>query len=788
MRIKSLELAWFRGAAEPVSLDTNCKSIVVYGDNGSGKSSFVDAVEYVLNNGSLRHLRNEYSGTHQEKGIPNTHRPAGSRTTLRFKFKDNNELSIDFEPNGTSKRSGTDKIDMPNWEYKQTVLRQDEVSRFIHDTKGDKYSALLPLFGLEQMETTAENLRQLAKSVETESKPNEKKVKLKQIDEQQKDAFGTKGEEEISKEIVDLFAQYCKGVPTTSDTLSHGGEIELAIDNELKGYTADNQRYFFLRQVAEAQLEAHIDSVRASSVDLTESMESNIVVKLAVLQSARTFGDALGGIDEIDCPACGQVIAAGAFRDHVKAESERLRKLEDIYVKYKAAIGSVCSSLDSLKSNLEKSELKTWRDELKDAVAVDGLKYLCELDIDALREACTDNSLKAIEVKVLPIVAGAEIDSKDTPQSVQQFMDDKKRSSAAVGVVASRDLQSELDNCNTLVELLTSLEKEVRSEIRRQSQMVIDSISKDIGSMWATLHPGEKIENVRLSVPQDQDKAIDVILKFYGKDQDSPRLTLSEGYRNSLGLCIFLAMAKQVVDKERPLFLDDVVVSLDRDHRGMIRRLLEEEFSDRQVIIFTHDKEWYTELRYQLGNNNNWIFKRLLPYDTPDTGIRWSHKTTTFDDARSLISERPEAAGNDARRIMDVELPIIAESLKIRLPYLRSDGNDRRVAHDFLVRLVADGKRCFQKKSGTEYIENTDAIDVWAEADKLLMSWGNRSSHTFDIVPSEVEELLDACEKAIASVWCETCSPTRNVWFLESKSSEWVQCQCGELRWRYRNS
>ena len=194
-------------------------------------------------------------------------------------------------------------------------------------------------------------------------------------------------------------------------------------------------------------------------------------------------------------------------------------------------------------------------------------------------------------------------------------------------MVASRDLQSELDNCNTLVELLTSLEKEVRSEIRRQSQMVIDSISKDIGSMWATLHPGEKIENVRLSVPQDQDKAIDVILKFYGKDQDSPRLTLSEGYRNSLGLCIFLAMAKQVVDKERPLFLDDVVVSLDRDHRGMIRRLLEEEFSDRQVIIFTHDKEWYTELRYQLGNNNNWIFKRLLPYDTP----RYWHSMVTQD-------------------------------------------------------------------------------------------------------------------------------------------------------------
>ena len=40
---------------------------------------------------------------------------------------------------------------------------------------------------------------------------------------------------------------------------------------------------------------------------------------------------------------------------------------------------------------------------------------------------------------------------------------------------------------------------------------------------------------------------------------------------------------------------------------------------------------------------------------------------------------------------------MIAEHLQIRLPYLRSDKNDRRMAHEFLSRLAADGKRCFQK-------------------------------------------------------------------------------------------
>jgi len=85
MRIKVIQLSWFRGAADPVSLELDCKSMVIYGVNGSGKSSFVDAVEYVLNDGRVGHLANEYSGKRQEKAIPNTHKPKGRKTELRIK-------------------------------------------------------------------------------------------------------------------------------------------------------------------------------------------------------------------------------------------------------------------------------------------------------------------------------------------------------------------------------------------------------------------------------------------------------------------------------------------------------------------------------------------------------------------------------------------------------------------------------------------------------------------------------------------------------------------------------
>ena len=784
MRIKHIELAWFRGAADPVSLKPNCKSMVVYGENGSGKSSFVDAVEYLLN-GGIDHLKTEYSGSNQVKAIPNTHRPTASKTALSIKFKDDTELKVDFNANGKSKVTCGQGIVIDDWQYRQTVLRQNEVSEFIHDTKGKKYSALLPLFGLHKMEIAAENLRKLAKTVELEAGLEKNRLILKQVALQRKDAFSTQSLDEIVKSTDKLYVQYCNVSSPTSDALSRCDELENEIDRRIGDYSDDNRKHVFLKGVAESRLSSQVAAVRTSSAQLAGSLDPQIAEKLAVLESAHKFVDSIDSTQTVECPACGQTIAVDAFSKHIKSESERLKDLREAFSTYKARIGVLRDALTSIKSNFDKPDLTIWKNEIRDTAVKDGLKYLYAMNIDALLESCDENDLKAIENKLLPLVAAAASDSKDAPLDVQKLTDDKKLLEVTRSVIVAKDVEAETARGDALVAMVNSLEEGVRSEIRQQSERVIDTISNDIESMWGILHPSEKIDSVRLSLPPTTDKAIDVVLKFHGLEQDSPRLTLSEGYRNSLGLCIFLAMAKQVTDVERPLFLDDVVVSLDRNHRGMIQELLETEFSDRQVIILTHDREWYTELRHQLDGSNRWIFKTLLPYETPDVGIRWSQNNTTFDDARALLPERPDAAGHDARKTMDVELAMIAERLQIRMPFQRSDKNDRRMAHDFLMRLISDGKKCFQKKSGNIYVENDDAINALDKADRLLISWGNRASHTFDIVRPEATKLIDACEMVIALFKCESCDPPVNVWRVEDRSSKWVQCRCGKLRWQY---
>jgi hypothetical protein len=214
----------------------------------------------------------------------------------------------------------------------------------------------------------------------------------------------------------------------------------------------------------------------------------------------------------------------------------------------------------------------------------------------------------------------------------------------------------------------------------------------------------------------------------------------------------------------------------------MIVDLLEKEFNERQVIILTHDRDWFTELRHQL-DEKSWSFKSLLPYDTPDVGIRWSKTTTTFEDARAQLNERPDVAGNDARKIMDVELALIAEKLRIDMPYLRAEKNDKRTAHEFLEKLAGDGKKVFQKIEGEGYQPYTDAIDALKRADRLLLAWANRASHGFDLVRPEAAKLVDACEAALDVFLCRSCN--KRVWFANAEGAEWAQCHCGEIRWRY---
>lgn len=778
MRIESINLTWFRGAADPVALDCGLKSLVVYGQNGAGKSSFVDAIEYAVNDGKIAHLAHEYSGAKQEKAVPNTHTPQDRSTGFAIKFKDGADFSVTIAPSGTPAKTGT--VDMAAWDYRRTVLRQDEIARFIHSSKGTKYSDLLPLLGLGELEIAAENLRQLAKAVEQQAKLREKRGAAGEIARQRRQFFGDDNDVDIEAKTAALHKKYCPTSATT-ETLARCNELAAALTTRIEELSGEKLRYLALRSLADAKLVPAVKNVRDANGKLAGSVEPLVNEKLQVLEAAHAYGAKLKDEDEIPCPACGQSIAKDDFKSHVKAEQDRLKEIDAVFKARRAAMSSLIDVLKTLKTTAAKKELASWIADIKTGPLKDNLVWVEELDAEALRQSATEDELAAVE-KHCPVVITASGEAgKDAPPEVKELADDKALAEAVNAAFDAKPLEAEIAKVENLVAFVSAAEECVRKEIREKSQAAVTDISGDIGAMWKILHPDEPIDKVRLYLPDD-DKAIDIALRFHGKDQDSPRLTLSEGYRNSLGLCIFLSLAKREADSDRPLILDDVVVSFDRNHRGMIVELLQKEFGGRQVIVFTHDRDWYADLRHQL-DLKEWNFRSLLPFETPDIGIRWSSKTTNFDDARAHLKDRPDSAGNDARKIMDVELAILAEKLQLRLPYLRGEKNDHRMCGDFLERLKSDGKKCFQKKIGKEYPVHAEGLELLDKAHKLLVSWANKGSHSQDVMRNEATKLINACENALDAFKCGSCE--KQVSFSEAAGSEWVQCQCGELRWRY---
>lgn len=782
MRIKAIHMSWFRGAADSVSMAPECKSMVVYGVNASGKSSFVDAIEFLLNEQRIGHLAHEYSGKHLKNSVPNTHKPKGANVESCLTFADDSDVKVVIKDDGSTTVSGSMASAIAAWPYRRIVLRQDEVVGFIRETKGEKYSALLPLFGLGEMEAAAENIRQVAKDVDSLSQIDRIKGQLNQIKLQRKAVFGNDTDDDILGKIAALHRKHCADKIATKSGLSLCSDITAALDREISQLAPDQNRHITLRSAADLPVRKWIDTVRTASSAVAVGVGPLIAEKLAVLQPTEVLVGKLPTDGETECPACGRLIPILEIREHVRLELENLRAVRKAFNDRITAMGNLCDTAKSLRSLLSKSEVKAWRDQIGATALAQCFSQLDGLNADDLRSLCGEDELKLIEENLLPLIDAAAAATQNDPPDVQKLLEEKRVVDTALEVFRAIDKNAEVVRAEALVLVLKFVQREIREEIKRRSLAVISEISEDIKRMWTVLHPGEAIEDIHLYLPKDADKAIDIGLRFHGKELDSPRLTLSEGYRNSLGLCIFLAMAKRETPLDRPVVLDDVVVSFDRNHRGMIAGLLLQEFAPRQVLIFTHDRDWYTELRQQL-DQKFWVFRALLPYDTPKVGIRWSDKSGSFGDARAHIAERPDSAGNDARKVMDVELGIAAERLQIKFPYLRFEKNDRRMAHDFLERLIADGARCFQIRGSSGYVCHEEAIEGFKVADQLIVSWANRGSHSFDLVRPEAEKLIDACERALKYLKCDSCG--KAAWFADAGGSEYVQCQCGALRWRY---
>ena len=160
---------------------------------------------------------------------------------------------------------------------------------------------------------------------------------------------------------------------------------------------------------------------------------------------------------------------------------------------------------------------------------------------------------------------------------------------------------------------------------------------------------------------------------FHQKKGD-PRGLFSEGHVDSLGLCLFLAIRRLHHSQNATLsilVLDDVLHSVDGEHRKRTAKLIFSEFSDHQVIITTHDPIWYEYLKMFAQNSGRPFTMRRIANWSIESGPQMGDHLSDYEWLRTPIGSlaKPQDRAAKAGRLLEQLLQGCCDGISAPVPF-----------------------------------------------------------------------------------------------------------------------
>ena len=190
-------------------------------------------------------------------------------------------------------------------------------------------------------------------------------------------------------------------------------------------------------------------------------------------------------------------------------------------------------------------------------------------------------------------------------------------------------------------------------------------IENDFVKNYIVLHENEKTFSAKI---RPDGAGVKLLVDFFGKGVFPPHALHSEGHQDSMGVCLFLAlMSKLSGNRVGFAVLDDVIMSVDVDHRRAVCDLLLKRFPDRQFFITTHDKTWARQLeKTTVVARQNVISSRGW---TVETGPRWVREDLWAQISTSLQNGDVPSAEAVLRRELEEMFDEICICLAAPVPY-----------------------------------------------------------------------------------------------------------------------
>jgi len=639
--LKKLTIEHLRGSVMPFSLpfEKGKRLTVVYGENGTGKSTICDAFEF-LGKGNVGSLDN--------RGLGKTNRywhSLGKKPT---------DVSVTFETATATCRAAVGKSEVvvmpPEHRPRVEVLRRNQILSLIEAKPAERYAAISRFIDVSGIEASEGCLRELIRDTKAGrdvaiARVLENREAIQQFwEEAGKPAADPLiwGESESKRDanafdteikaLSDLQAAYARltdypeqtgnaftRLKETQDSLD---TAQKAIDQSLAGVSADATEIVSILESAKIYFSKH----------------SNLAV-CPLCESAENVQGLSGRVNE-------RIVAFAAL---LKANANKAQKEQDVH----RANQQLELLQNSAKQHVESFSLCRKNDSLPVDISLPG---------PPVPENLSDWSTWLASNAHLPVEWKK---AESTRQDKKQFLSTLKR---AVKTCTENTLaQKELDA------LLPRLEQalEIAEEERRQfTDATLAKIATEVGRLYEVVHPDEGLNKISLELDPAKRASLEIGASFCGQST-SPQAYFSDSHLDTLGLCVFLALTALERPAETILVLDDILASVDEPHvERMIEMLYDEATKFRHCVITTHYRPWKQTLRWGWLQNGQCQFVELTKW-TAVNGLTLVRTVPDVERLRQLLAETPpdpQLVCSKAGVILEAALDFITQLYECAVP------------------------------------------------------------------------------------------------------------------------
>jgi DNA repair exonuclease SbcCD ATPase subunit len=611
MKIEKITLCAFRGYPEETSFEFGGSNALIYGGNGTGKSSLLEAIEYLLTGRIHRLHGHSTAGITKKQHYPTRGcDPDDTFVEAEFITEDGTKVAARREFTGGLK---TDPTPPPEGfgdlqqlaENQLHKLTRADLVNLVHATPSDRGDRINSLLGVEPINQRRKQLRRLEKNRfgrklrNTRSQLEERKRELKR-------RLGVSElEENELLEAVNTARRDLGGEP-----LSELGDwSDLDFRDDLTGPAAQKLSVFHREDVPKqiGDLEEWAKEIEPALGEKLEEIDR--LVRAITADEASGELDHLQileqGSDLIDhqttqCPLCGEKWDSEELHEHVerrREELDRIARRRDDLNTIQAEVDDRISEFTNKGNQL----ISIIREEADSEVVSSLERYIERL------EQLADDVAMADDIEADPEFVGRfeSLPLEGAKQALERLSEhipeEPNQSELESAWQKLKDTERDLREISSLREDV-ALAEECRDVCREMKRSLITArddavdavhrrIEKSFSELYGAINPDEEDIDVQLN---QTDAGVSFRVGFFGDDVHPAQALHSEGHQDLMGLCLFMALSRETsTARQRYIMLDDVVMSVDREHLREIANILESTVGQEfQVIITTHDEEW----------------------------------------------------------------------------------------------------------------------------------------------------------------------------------------------------